>query len=106
MRQSTQGTTCPAGTATIPSASQALATNTAYSPTHVACLGARATGGVVVVSARGPMPRTAGGCDPTLSAYVDANDFVTVRLSNNNANALVALGTDLLVAFIQLPLAP
>lgn len=106
MRQSTQGTTCPAGTATIPIANQALATNTAYSPAHVACLGARVGGGVVTVSARGPMPRTAAGADPTLTAYVDANDFVTVRLSNNNANALVALGTDLLVDFIQLPLAP
>lgn len=106
MRQATSGTTCPSGTATIPVANQGLAANTGYSPTHVACTGARANGGVVVCSSQGPLPQTAGGAAPTLSAWVDANDFVTVRLSNNNANALVALATDLHVDFIQLPLAP
>lgn len=92
MRQANSGTTLPTCSAVWANAAQALATNTAYTPTHIGCQGARVGGGVVLVTPRGALPRTAGGCDPTITAYVDADDFVTLRISNNNANALVALG--------------
>lgn len=106
MRNSTSGTTLPTATVSFPVASQALATNTAYAPAHVACPGARADMGPCVISARSPLPRTAGGADPTLIAYCDADDFVTWRCSNNNANALVALAAAVTLDIVQLPVAP
>jgi hypothetical protein len=68
----------------------------------------------VVVSARGLLPRTAavigppitGSCDPTLIAYVDAPNSVTIRISNNNAAVLVPLNTAVTIDVLQLPLAP
>lgn len=106
MRTSTSGTTLPTATVTFPVASQALATNTAYAPAHVACPGARTTSGPCVIAARSALPRTAGGADPVLVAFCDADDFITWRVSNNNANALVALGADVTLDVIQLPIAP
>lgn len=108
MRSSTSGTTCPTCSATWPHANtaQALATNTAFTAPHVPCAGARAAGGVLVVSARSELPLTAGGCAPNLSAYVDADDFVTIRASNNNANSLVDTTKDITLDVLQLPLVP
>jgi hypothetical protein len=106
MRNATSGTTLPTATVTFPIASQALATNSAYAPAHVACRGARTTMGPCLISARSAMPRTAGGADPVVIAFCDADDFVTWRVSNNNANALVALAADVTLDIIQFPVAP
>lgn len=108
MRQANSGTTLPSCSAVWANAAQALATNTAYAPTHIACPGTRLGKGLVLVSPRGALPRTAGGCDPTISAYVDADDYITLRISNNNANALVALGAsaDATLDLMYFPLSP
>lgn len=106
MRNPTSGTTLPTATVTFPVADQGLLTNTAYAPAHVACPGARPDMGPCVISARGALPRTAGGADPTVIAFCDAADFVTWRVSNNSTNALVALGTAVVLDIIQLPIAP
>lgn len=106
MRNATSGTHCPAVSVTWPIASQALATNTAYAPAHVACPGARAALGPCSIGARTALPRTAAGADPLLVAFSDADDFITWRATNNNANALVALGADVTIDIIQLPSNP
>lgn len=108
MRQSNSGTTLPTCSAVWLNAAQGLATNTAYAPAHIGCPGARLAGGVVVVTPAGPLPLTAAGCAPTVTAYVDADDFVTLLVSNNNANALDPLGAYADVTFnvIYFPLVP
>lgn len=106
MRTSTSGTTLPTATVTFPIANQAIATNAAYAPAHVSCPGARTTMGPCIIGARSALPRTAGGADPVLTAFCDADDFVTWRVSNNNANALVALGAAVTLDIIQIPIAP
>ncbi len=106
MRQANSGTTLPVATHTWAIANQALATNTAYAPAHIAMQGARVNTGLVVATCRTAMPRTAGGCDPTVTAYCDADDFVTLVVSNNNANALVALAADAIFNLLWLPVAP
>lgn len=106
MRNATSGTTLPTATVTFPVASQALATNTAYAPAHVACPGARTTSGPCLIAARTALPRTAGGASPVVEAFCDADDFVTWHVSNNNANALVALAADVTLDIIQFPIAP
>lgn len=106
MRVANSGTSCPKTSASWAVADQTLAANTAYSPAHIACNGARISGGIVIVNARGAMPRTAGGCDPTVTAYCDADDFVTLRISNNNANALVPTAAAVPFDLMWLPLDP
>jgi len=108
MRQANSGTTLPTCSAVWANAAQTLATNTAYAPTHIACPGARLGKGVVLVSPRSALPRTAGGCDPTVTAYVDADDYITLRISNNNDNALVALGAsaDVTLDLMYFPVSP
>lgn len=108
MRQPSSGTTLPKTTFSWAVADQTLASNTSYAPTHIACQGARVAGGIVVAIARGALPRTAGpgSCDPTVVAYCDADDFVTLRISNNNAAALAPLTTALVFDLMFFPLDP
>lgn len=106
MRQPTSGTTLPTCSVTFPVASQAVAANAAYAPAHVACVGASPTGGPILASARTALPRTAGGASPNIEVWSDAAGFISFRISNNNANALVALGADVIIDAIQFPTAP
>lgn len=108
MREATSGTTLPKAQAVWLNAAQGLATNTAYAPAHIALPNAKHNNCVIVVTARGPLPATAGGCDPTVTAFCDADNFVTLKVSNNNANALVALGAGADVTFdiMAIPINP
>jgi hypothetical protein len=106
MRQATSGSSLPTCHVTFPVASQGIAANAAYAPAHVACVGADPAGGPIVVSARTALPRTAGGASPNIEAWSDAAGFISFRISNNNANALVATGADVIVDAIQFPTSP
>jgi hypothetical protein len=52
------------------------------------------------------MPRSAAGVGPILVAFCDADDFITWRAENPQAAALVALGADVTLDIMQLPLQP
>lgn len=108
MREATSGPTLPKAQAVWLNAAQALATNTAYAPAHISVPGAKHGNAIVKVSSRGPLPATAGGCGPTVDAFCDADNFVTLKVSNNNANALVALAAAADVTFdiMVLPINP
>ncbi len=106
MKESQAGSSCPKAIYTWLVANQGIATNTNYSPAAVAVPGARATNGCVVVNARTQLPRTAGGAEPLITARINANDQVTLVMSNNNANAIVATAADIILDILVLPLVP
>jgi len=107
MRNPTSGNQLPNVTALWLNAAQGLAANTPYAPAAIVCNGAR-VGNHVLVSANGPLPATAGGADPNVTAFVSSADHITFKVSNNNANALVALGAgaDVTFSFIAVPVTP
>lgn len=107
MRQPTSGEHCPNTTITWLNAAQALAANTSVA-IGAALSGALPAKSVVVATPRVRLPGTAGGARPAYFIYVDANNHVTLEISNNNANALVALGAgaDVIFDVVALPIQP
>lgn len=108
MKTSTSGTECPHISYTWLNAGQAIASNASLAPAALDLEGVKAGNSVCVVSARGTLPKTAGGCVPTIRADVLADHKVTLIISNNNANALVALGAgaDCILDIIVMPITP
>lgn len=107
MREATSGTTLPKCTYTWLIADQAVASLAGFTPAHIACPGARAGNGIPVASARAQLPLVFGGTSrPNLSAFVDADNFVTLTISNNGSAALTATAADIPIDIMVLPLNP
>lgn len=106
MRHATSGTTLPIATHTWQVADQSLLANSSYAPAHFACPGARVNGGIVVASPRTALPATAGGADPNVVVWCDADNFLSIRISNNNANATAPTAADIIFDLMFLPLSP
>jgi hypothetical protein len=106
MKESQAGSSCPKAIFTWLVANQGIATNANYSPAAVVVPGARAANGVAVANARTQLPRTAGGAEPLVTARISANDQVTLVMTNNNANAVVATAADIVFDILVLPLVP
>lgn len=106
MKESTQGSSVPVATYTWPIANQAIAAGASFSPAAVVVPGARLTNGIVHVSARSLLPATAAGSAPVVEAFINSDDHVTLRISNQSAAALVALGADVVFDIMVLPLRP
>ena len=106
MRQPNSGSTLPTAAHTWAVADQSLLANSSYAPAHIGCQGARVGNAVVIATPRGAMPGTAAGAWPSIVAYCDADDFVTLRISNNNANATAPLTVPLIIDLMVLPINP
>jgi hypothetical protein len=106
MKESQSGNALPTATYTWPIANQAIAAGAAFSPAAVVVAGARIGNGIPLVAARIALPATAAGSAPHVDAFINANDAVTLRISNQSAAALVALGVDVVFDIMVLPLRP
>lgn len=106
MRNPTSGSHCPSCSFTWAIANQAIGASGVYFPAHIACPGASPTNGPVLVGARTALPRTAAGSGVVFEAYSDAAGFLTLVITNPAAGAIVALGTDVVLDLIQLPVQP
>lgn len=106
MRQPNSGSTLPRTFHSWAVTDQTLAGNTVYSRSNIACQGARFGNAIVAATPRGALPRTGGGCDPCILAYCDADDLITLRISNNNANPTVPLAVPVIIDILVFPLTP
>jgi hypothetical protein len=108
MRESTSGTTLPKCQYLWKIADQGIAANGGFTPAHIKCAGARANNGIPIAAARAQLPiQTAKTARPNLSVFVDADDFVTLTISNqSDAIALAATGADIVIDIMVFPLTP
>jgi hypothetical protein len=106
MRESTQGTDIPRATYTWPIANQAIAAGAVFTPAAVVVNGARLGNGQPVVTPRVQLPATAGGGVPSITAFVNADDAVTLTISNQSAAVLVATAADIIFDIQVLPIIP
>ncbi len=108
MREATSGPTLPKCSYTWAVADQGIAAIADFVPAHISCPGARAANGIPVVSPRTQLPLVTGGTSrPNVHAFIDADNFVTLTISNNGSAALsVAGAADIIFDIMVLPLNP
>ena len=108
MRESTSGPRLPTAEYTWKIADQAIAANGGFTPAHIACGGARVNNGIPVAAARAQLPlQTGKTARPNISVFIDADDFVTLTISNqSDAIALTASGADIVIDVMVFPVIP
>jgi hypothetical protein len=106
MKESQSGSALPTGTYTWPIANQAIAAATSFAPAAIAVPGVRVGNCVVKATARAALPQTAGAAAPSVEVFCNANDQVTLRVSNPSAAALVATAADIVFDIMAFPLRP
>ncbi len=106
MREATSGTDVPRATYTWPIANQAIAAGAVFTPAAIACNGAAVANSNVVATARAQLPATAAGGVPSVTAFVNAANQVTLTISNQSAAALVATGADIVFDIQAFPVLP
>ena len=102
MRQPTGGFDVPHATYTWPIANQAIAAGAVFTPAAIAVPNAQLGNSTIMVTARAQLPATAAGGVPSVSAFVNAANQVTLTISNQSAAALVATAADIIFD-IQVP---
>ena len=106
MKSPPGGDQVPNATLTFLIANQGVGANAAFTIGPVACNGARVANSALIASPRVAGPLTAGGAGPVYRAICPADDTVSVLVSNNNANAIVATGADVLIDVLAFPITP
>lgn len=106
MKESTQGSSIPVATYTWPIANQAIAAGANFAPAAIVVPGARLGNGIPHVAARSLLPSTAAGSAPNVEAFINSDDHVTLRFTNQSAAALVALAADVVFDVMVFPVRP
>jgi hypothetical protein len=106
MRESTQGSDVPRATYTWPIANQAIAAGAVFTPAAQVVNGARLANCQPLVTARAQLPATAAGGVPSITAFCNADNAITLTISNQSAAALVATAADIILDIQAFPIIP